>query len=117
MLQTPWMNTILIVLLAVNAAVVFGYRVYRLAHGGPITDAIGGAVLAALLGAIAIGVALEIGWAEWAAAGYGALFAIAVMPLWTLAVLIPMRPGPVDYAFTVVYWASLIAIVVAAAAS
>jgi hypothetical protein len=36
------------------------------------------------------------------------------MPLWTLAVLVPMRPDRMDLAFTVGYWAVLIGIFIAA---
>ena len=110
-------EAVLVVTLAANAALVFGYRVYRLAAGGPMADAIGGAALAALLGATAIGVAAGIGWVLWVALAYGLLFGIGIMPIWVLGVLIPMRPGPVDYAFTAVYWSSLGVIVVAAIAA
>jgi hypothetical protein len=36
------------------------------------------------------------------------------MPVWTLAVLLPLPPRRPDYAFTGIYWATLIAIVLAA---
>jgi hypothetical protein len=35
------------------------------------------------------------------------------MPVWVLAVLIPLRPGWVDYAFTTIYWLALGVIVAA----
>lgn len=110
-------ESVLVVMLAANATLVFGYRVYRLSRGGPLADAIGGAVLAALLAATATGVAAGAGWVRYVAMAYGILFGIAVMPVWILGVLIPMRPGPVDYAFTALYWSSLIVIVVAAIAT
>jgi hypothetical protein len=103
--------------LAANAALVFGYRIYRLSRGGPLADAIGGAVLAAALGITAIGVAAGVDWMEYVALVYGLLFAAVVMPVWVLGVLIPMRPGPIDWAFTVVYWASLVVIAVMALAA
>jgi hypothetical protein len=107
-------QTLLVALLALNAALVFGYRVYRLAKGGPMADVAGGAVLALLLAAISIGVAVDFGAARWAALGYGLLFAVVVMPVWTLAVLIPLPPRWPDYAFTVLYWVTLVAIVAVA---
>lgn len=110
-------ESVLVATLAANAALVFGYRVYRLARGGPLADAIGGAVLAALLAASAIGVAAGAGWVRHVAMAYGLLFGIAVMPVWVLGVLIPMPPGPVDYGFTALYWSSLIVIVVSAIAA
>jgi hypothetical protein len=110
-------EAVLVVTLAANAALVFGYRVYRLAGGGPLADAIGGAVLAALLGLTAIGVAAGIEWVRWVALAYGLLFGIAIMPVWVLGVLIPLRPGPIDYAFTALYWSSLGVIVVTAVAA
>ncbi len=39
------------------------------------------------------------------------------MPVWVLAVLIPLPPGPIDYAFTGAYWATLIVIGVASIAA
>jgi hypothetical protein len=107
---------VLIVGLAVNAATGFAYRVYRLTKGGPTSDVIGQAVLGVLLTAFAIAVALEAGWARWAALTYGLVFGVVVMPIWVLAVLIPLRPGKVDYAFTAIYWALLATTVVAAIA-
>jgi hypothetical protein len=107
-------RSILIVLLALNGAVVFGYRVYRLTKGGPMADALGAAILAAIVAVLAIAVAAEAGWGRWGALFYSALFGLAVMPVWTLAVLIPMRPRLPDYVFTAVYWASLLGIAGAA---
>jgi hypothetical protein len=107
---------VLILGLAVNAATGFAYRVYRLTKGGPTSDVIGQAVLGALLTAFAVGVALDAGWAKWAALVYGLFFGVVVMPIWVLAVLIPLRPGKIDYAFTALYWALLATTVVAAIA-
>jgi hypothetical protein len=107
----------LVIMLGVNAALVLGYRLYRLTKGGPMADAIGGAVLAAALVLVALGVAAGTGWVRWAALGYGSLFAVVVMPIWALAVLIPMRPRWPDYTFTALYWLSLIVICIAAVAA
>ncbi len=109
-------QTILIAALGANAALGFGYRVFRLTRGGPLGDVTGQAVLGLLLAAVAIGVALDESWARWTALAYGLLFALVVMPLWTLAVLIPMRPQRVDIGFTALYWAGLALIVVSAIA-
>ena len=103
--------------LAVNAVTGFTYRVYRLTKGGPMSDVIGQAVLGVLLGVLALGAALDAGFVQWPALIYGLLFGLVVMPIWVLAVLIPQRPGPIDYAFTAVYWGGLVAIVVAALAT
>nr|MBA3430594.1 hypothetical protein [Actinomycetota bacterium] len=56
------------------------------------------------------------GWPRWPALIYGVVFAIVVMPVWTLAVLIPLPPSRADYAFTAVYWVVLIVVVIAAIA-
>jgi hypothetical protein len=109
-------TTILVVALALNAALVPAYRVYRVTKGGPMGDVVGGGILGALLALLALGIAAEWAWAEWGALFYALLFGIVVMPLWTLAVLIPLRPRAPDYLFTVGYWASLIVIAVAAVA-
>lgn len=106
----------LVAALGLNAALGFGYRVFRLTKGGPLGDVTGQAVLGLLLGGLAVGVAVGRDWATWAALTYGLLFALVVMPLWTLAVLIPMPPKRVDLAFTAVYWAALVGIVVSAIA-
>ncbi|MGH2756996.1 MAG: hypothetical protein ACRDI3_04330 [Actinomycetota bacterium] len=100
--------------LALNAALGFGYRVYRLTKRGPLGDVIGQAILGIVLAGLAIAVAADLGWARWAALIYGLLFGVAVMPVWVLGVLIPSEPRAPDYAFTVVYWATL-AVVIAAA--
>ena len=107
---------ILVGALGLNAVVGFGYRVYRLTKGGPIADVIGQAILALILVGLAIATATGAGWPRWGAVIYALLFGIAVMPLWVLAVLIPLRPGRIDYAFTAVYWGCLLAIAVAAIA-
>lgn len=104
---------ILALALAVNAVTGFAYRVYRLTKGGPMSDVLGQALLGLLLGVVALGAALDAGWARWPALLYGLLFGVVVMPIWVLAVLIPQRPGPVDYGFTALYW-SLLAVIVAA---
>jgi len=104
----------LIVLLVLNASLGLGYRIFRLTKGGPLGDVIGQAALAVVLAATAAGV--SAGWdvARWIAVVYSALFALVVMPLWTLAVLVPMRPERIDLAFAIGYWVALIGILVAA---
>lgn len=102
--------------LAVNAALGFGYRVYRLSKGGPMADVIGQAILGVGLLAVAGAVATGAGWARWPSLVYAVLFGVIVMPIWVLAVLIPLRPQAVDYAFTVAYWLGLVGIAVAAIA-
>ena len=104
----------LVAALGFNAALGFGYRVYRLTKGGPLGDVTGQAVLGLFLAGVAVAVATEQSWGRWAALIYGVLFALVVMPVWTLAVLLPLPPGRVDYGFTVLYWLALFAIVVAA---
>ncbi len=111
--MSTW-QVLLVAALALNAALGFGYRVYRLTKGGPLGDVTGQAILGLLLGGVAVGVALDQSWARWTALTYGLLFALVVMPLWTLAILIPMRPQRVDLAFTVVYWGTLVLIALAA---
>ena len=108
------MRTTLIILLVLNASLGLGYRIFRLSKGGPMGDVIGQALLAALLAGTALGVAAGWDLARWVALVYAALFALVVMPLWTLAVLVPMRPDRMDLAFTVGYWAVLIGIFIAA---
>ena len=103
-------ETVLIGALAFNAVLGFGYRVYRLAQGGPMSDVIGQAVLGVVLAAVAVAVALGAEWARWAAFGYALAFAMVVMPVWTLAVLIPMRPRALDYSFAGAYWVLLLVI-------
>lgn len=103
----------LAVTLVVNAAVGLAYPVYRLSKGGPMGDVRGRAVLGALLLLLAASLFFSE-WTRWVAFGYGLLFAMVVMPIWVLAVLLPLRPGPLDYAFTIVYWGTHILIVVSA---
>ena len=107
-------QTVLVAALAFNAAIGFGYRVYRLSLGGPITDVWGQAILGVLLAVMATAIGLGAEWVRWLALGYAALFALVAMPVWVLGVLLPLRPRAVDYAFTVTYWAILIVIAVAA---
>ena len=102
--------------LGINAAAGFGYRVYRLSKGGPLGDVIGQAVLGLLLLGLALAVQLEVGWARWPALMYALLFGVAVMPVWVLAVLIPLQPRAVDYAFTAVYWLCLAVVAISALA-
>ncbi len=110
-------RTVLVGALGLNAAIGFGYRVFRLSKGGPIADVWGQAILGALLVGIALGIALGVSWLRWFALAYSALFAIVVMPIWVLGVLIPLRPGALDYAFTVTYWLALLATGVSAVLS
>ncbi len=107
---------VLIAALLVNAAAGLGYRVYRLGKGGPKSDVVGQAILGTLLVGLAAALAAGAGWPRWGALVYGLLFGVVVMPIWVLAVLIPLRPRAVDYAFTVVYWLVLVVIVVAVVA-
>lgn len=107
-------ETILVTTLVVNAALALGYRIFRLSKGGPMSDVVGQAVLAVILAVSAIAIAAGAGWVRWVAFGYAALFAVIVMPIWTLAILIPMEPRRLDYAFTATYWGSLFLIGVAA---
>ena len=106
-------RTILVAALALNAALGFGYRAYRLTKGGPLGDVVGQAILGLVLAGLAVGVAAEVEWTRWGALVYSVLFALIVMPLWTLAVLIPMKPRPLDYAFTAIYWFDLLLITAA----
>ena len=108
------MRTALIVLLVLNASLGLGYRIFRLSKGGPMGDVIGQALLGALLVGTAAGVAAGWDLTRWVAIAYAALFALVVMPLWTLGVLVPMRPDRVDLAFTIGYWTVLLGIFVAA---
>jgi hypothetical protein len=110
-------SAVLVGALALNAALVPVYRVYRLMKGGPMVDVVGGAILGALLALLALGTAADWTWAKWAALFYALLFGIVVMPVWTLAVLIPLRPRLLDYVFTVGYWLSLVVIAAAAIAA
>lgn len=109
-------RTILVVTLAINAALGFGYRVYRLSKGGPIADVWGQALLGVLLAADAALVGAGGSWARWAALVYGLLFGLVVLPIWILGVLIPSRPQALDYTFTAIYALGLLVIVIAALA-
>lgn len=115
-LSDGW-QTILVGALLASAVLVFGYRVYRLSKGGPMADVYGGAALAILLIGTGLLVAADVGWARWGALAYGFFFGLVVMPIWVLAVLLPLRPGPLDYAFTGLYWLTLIAVAVSAVAA
>jgi hypothetical protein len=105
---------VLVGTLALNAALGFAYRVYRLTKGGPMSDVIGQAILGMVLATLALGAALGHAWARWGALVYAVVFGVVVMPIWILAVLIPLRPRAPDYAFTGIYWFALLAIAVAA---
>ncbi|MEA2433805.1 MAG: hypothetical protein QOG54_1262 [Actinomycetota bacterium] len=109
-------RTVLISALALNASLGFGYRVYRLSKGGPMGDVIGQAILGTILAGLAVCLGLGGDWPRWPALVYAVVFGIVVMPVWVLAVLIPLPPERIDYAFTAVYWLSLIAIAVSAIA-
>ena len=113
--EDAW-RSVLVIGLGANALLGFGYRLYRLMKGGPIGDVVGQAILGMLLATLAAAVASGTGWARWVALGYSLLFGLAVMPVWTLAVLIPQRPGGIDYSFAALYWAGIVAIGVAAIA-
>lgn len=106
--------TLLASMLLFNAVVGFAYRVYRLSRGGPIGDVIGQAILGVLLCGLSIAAFGGQAWARWFALGYALLFGLAVMPVWVLAVLLPLPPRPLDYAFTASYWVGLGVIAVAA---
>ena len=107
---------VLVVALLVNAAIGLAYRAYRYSKGGPIADVWGQSVLALLLGAVAIGLANDVDWLRWVALAYAAIYAVVAMPVWILGVLIPLPPRAIDYSFTVVYYAGLLLIAVAAIA-
>jgi hypothetical protein len=110
-MNDAWVTT-LAAALVVNAVVGFAYPVYRLSRGGPMGDVWGRGILGALLLALA-GAVYIAGWGRWVAFAYGLLFAVVVMPIWVLGVLIPMRPGRLDYAFAAVYELTLVVIVLA----
>lgn len=107
-------NALLVGALLVNAALLLGYRIHRLTRGGPMGDVVGGAILAGVLTILAVVAGAGGGWARWPALAYALLFALIVMPVWTLAILIPLPPGGIDYAFTALYWTSLLVIALAA---
>ena len=110
-------RAVLVTALALNATLGFGYRLFRLTKGGPLGDVVGQAVLGAILVAMAIGIAVGVGWVRWVALAYALGFGLVVMPVWVLAVLIPLSPRPLDYAFTVAYWIALGVVAVAAVAA
>jgi len=109
-METGAWTTVLIVALVTNAAIGLGYRVYRRTKGGPRADVWGQALLGALLLLLAVGLAFDVEWLRWIAFGYAILFAFLAMPVWVLGVLLPMRPGALDYAFTVTYWVLLVVV-------
>ncbi|MQB01002.1 MAG: hypothetical protein GEU78_12030 [Actinobacteria bacterium] len=112
-MNDAWVTTLAITLV-VNAVIGFAYPVYRLSRGGPMGDVTGRAILGILLLAIAGFLSGDNDWPRWAALVYGAFFAAIVMPIWILAVLIPMRPTAIDYAYTTAYWLTLLLIALAA---
>ena len=114
-LADPWQAILGFTLIA-NGMLLAAYRFWRYTKGGPKPDAIGGAVLGLIAIALGTLVLFDVSWARWPALVYGSLFALVVMPIWTLAVLIPLPPGPLDYAFAGLYEASLLVIVVSAIA-
>ncbi|MFN2595289.1 MAG: hypothetical protein ABR579_10420 [Actinomycetota bacterium] len=114
-MSTGW-QVVLAAALAANAVLGLGYRLYRFTKSGPLADVVGQAILGALLLGLAAAVLTDQGWARWPALGYALLFAVIVMPVWTLGVLLPMRPQAIDYTFTGIYWFALAVIAVAAIA-
>jgi hypothetical protein len=108
---------VLVSALAANATLGFGYRVFRLAKGGPLGDVIGQAVLGVLLVSMALAIGLGVDWVRWAALAYALAFGLAVMPVWVLGVLLPLPPRLPDYAFTAAYWLALGVIAIAAVAA
>lgn len=108
-----WRN-VLVGALVLNGLGGFLYRLYRHRRGGPIGDVWGQAILGLLLYGLALALVLGAGWPRWPALVYAVLFAFVVMPIWTLAVLIPLPPERIDYAFTALYWATLFVIGAAA---
>ena len=107
-------RVVLVAALAVNAALGFGYRVYRLSKGGPIGDVWGQAVLGVVLGILAILIAAGATWARWPSLVYAVIYAFVAMPVWVLGVLIPLPPRALDYAYAAIYWVGLLVIGVAA---
>lgn len=110
----PTWQTVLIAALLISGSLVFAYRLYRTTRGGPAADAAGGAALLGLLGALAWALAADMLWVRWVALAYAVLFGIVVMPIWTLAVLIPLPPRALDWGFAVLYWLTLPVIGIAA---
>ncbi|MGH2700893.1 MAG: hypothetical protein ACRDJ2_03855 [Actinomycetota bacterium] len=109
-------QAVLVATLGCNAVLGFGYRLYRMNKGGARADVYGQALLGVILAGLALALGLGATWPRWIALGYGLLFGVVVMPIWVLAVMIPSRPGPVDYAFTAAYWSLLFVIAVGALA-
>lgn len=109
-------QVVLVAALGANAALGFGYRLYRMSKGGARADVNGQALLGLILVGLAVALGAGAGWPRWIALGYGLLFALVVMPLWVLAVMIPSRPGRIDYAFAALYWALLFVIAAGAVA-
>ncbi len=107
-------RAVLVGALVLNALAGFSYRLYRYRKGGPLGDVWGQAILGVLLAGLALALGLGAGWPRWPALAYALLFAFVVMPIWTLAVLIPLPPEKIDYAFTALYWATLFLIGAAA---
>ena len=79
-------------------------------------DVLGQSVLGALLVALSFAVLEQAPFAASASLLYALLFGLVVMPLWVVAVLIPLRPQRIDLAFTALYWLALIVIAAAALA-
>jgi hypothetical protein len=115
-MEDVW-QAVLVSALAINAVLGLAYRGYRLTKGGPMSDVVGQAILGLVLALLAVGVASSSALGRWGAFAYGLVFGVVVMPIWVLAVLIPLRPRAIDYAFTTVYWLGCGGIVVAALAS
>jgi hypothetical protein len=115
-MDTDFWRNVLIGALLFNAALGLGYRVYRLTKGGPIADVWGQAVLAAALAGLAIALAAGAGWPRWLALAFAVIYAFVAMPVWVLGVLLPMGPRALDYAFTALYWVTLLVIGVASLA-
>jgi hypothetical protein len=112
-MNDAWVTT-LVVVLVINAVIGFAYPVYRLSRGGPMGDVAGRAILGVLLLIVAGSLLMDHEWARWMALGYGGLFAVIVMPIWVLAVLIPMHPTTIDYTYTTTYWLTLLLITLTA---
>lgn len=112
-MNDAWLTTLAVAVI-VNAAIGFAYPLYRLSRGGPMGDVTGRAILGILLLVIAAAALMDQEWARWAALAYGILFAAIVMPIWVLAVLIPLRPTTIDYLYTTTYWLTLLLIAITA---
>lgn len=96
------------------AVLGFIYRAYRMTKGGPAADVWGQGILGLCLVLIALGVSPDVGWPRWSALAFAVVFGVVVMPVWVLSVLIPMRPGVVDYVFTAAYWSGIVIVGIAA---